>query len=189
MRKSLVMTMVLSLALVAGGCAAKKPRPDASAGSTPATDSAAAAGTGTGGAAAVGAGAGEVTRATPPANDGFAAGPSGELLSKRIVYFDFDRDDLRAADQEIVTAHAKYLVSNPSIRVRLEGHTDERGAREYNIGLGERRAQAVRSALKLQGVAESQLATVSFGEERPAVPGDDEAAWSQNRRVEILYAN
>ena len=75
------------------------------------------------------------------------------------------------------------------MKVRLEGHTDERGTREYNIGLGERRAQAVRRALMLQGVGEAQISTVSFGEERPAVAGDDEAAWAQNRRVEILYAN
>ena len=73
------------------------------------------------------------------------------------------------------------------MKVKLEGNTDERGTREYNIGLGERRAQAVRRALMLQGVAESQIMTVSFGAERPAVEGDDEAAWSKNRRVEVVY--
>jgi peptidoglycan-associated lipoprotein len=186
-RKSALMMLILSVALVAGGCAAKRAKPDTSqASSTPAVDASAA----TAAAATSGAGTpGEVVRVTPPANDGFSAGPSGELLSKRLVYFDFDRDELRAGDQAVVAAHAKYLVSNPSIKVRLEGHTDERGTREYNIGLGERRAQAVRRALMLQGVGEQQLTTVSFGEERPAVPGEDEAAWSQNRRVEILYVN
>ncbi len=76
----------------------------------------------------------------------------------------------------------------PTARVRLEGHTDERGSREYNIGLGERRAQAVRRALLLQGVAEAQITTVSYGEERPAAEGNDEAAYAQNRRVELVYA-
>ncbi len=116
-----------------------------------------------------------------------SAGPSGELLSKRIVYFDFDKSDIRADSQSVVAAHAAYLAKNPSQKVRLEGHADERGSREYNIGLGERRAQAVRRALLLQGVAEAQLSTVSYGEERPAVAGSDEQAYALNRRVEIVY--
>ena len=114
-------------------------------------------------------------------------GPSGELLSKRIVYFDFDRADIRADSQSVVAAHAQYLSKNPAQKVRLEGHADERGSREYNIGLGERRGQAVRRALLLQGVAEVQLATVSYGEERPAAAGSDEQAYALNRRVEIVY--
>jgi len=116
-----------------------------------------------------------------------SAGPSGELLSKRIVYFDFDKSDIRADSQSVVAAHAAYLAKNPAQKVRLEGHADERGSREYNIGLGERRAQAVRRALLLQGVAEAQLSTVSYGEERPAVAGSDEQAYALNRRVEIVY--
>jgi peptidoglycan-associated lipoprotein len=116
-----------------------------------------------------------------------AAGPQGEALSKRVIYFDFDRDEIRPDDAAVVTAHGRYLANNPGIRVRLEGHADERGSREYNIGLGERRAQAVRRALLLQGTTEPQLATVSFGEERPAVAGSDESAWARNRRVEIVY--
>lgn len=87
----------------------------------------------------------------------------------------------------ILQAHGKYLAANPASRVRLEGHTDERGSREYNIGLGEKRAQSVRNVLLLQGGASDQLATVSFGEERPAALGSDEEAWSLNRRVEIAY--
>ena len=83
--------------------------------------------------------------------------------------------------------HAKYLGAHPATRVRLEGHTDERGSREYNIGLGERRAQSVRRALLLQGATDTQISTVSYGEERPAAPGHDEAAWAKNRRVEIVY--
>jgi peptidoglycan-associated lipoprotein len=115
------------------------------------------------------------------------SGPSGELLSKRIVYFDFDSSAIRADSQSVVAAHAQYLAANPSQKVRLEGHADERGSREYNIGLGERRDQAVRRALMLSGVAEVQLATVSYGEERPAAAGSDEQAYALNRRVEIVY--
>ncbi len=114
-------------------------------------------------------------------------GPSGQLLSQRIVYFDFDRAEIRADSQSIVTAHAGFLAKSPNVKVRLEGHADERGSREYNIGLGERRAQAVRRALLLQGVAEAQITTVSYGEERPASAGSDEQAYAQNRRVEIVY--
>ena len=115
-------------------------------------------------------------------------GPSGELLSKRIVYFDFDRAEIGADSQSVVTAHAAFLSKNPNFKVRLEGHADERGSREYNIGLGERRGQAVRRAMMLQGVAEAQLSTVSYGEERPAVSGSDESAYAKNRRVELVYA-
>jgi peptidoglycan-associated lipoprotein len=114
-------------------------------------------------------------------------GPTGELLSKRIVYFDFDRAEIRADSQSVVAAHAAYLAKNPNQKVRLEGHADERGSREYNIGLGERRGQTVRRALALQGVAETQLSTVSYGEERPAAAGSDEQAYAANRRVEIVY--
>jgi peptidoglycan-associated lipoprotein len=104
-----------------------------------------------------------------------------------IVYFDYDRAEIKPEYVPIVTAHAKYLNGGTDRKVRLEGHSDERGSREYNIGLGERRAQAVRRALMLQGVTEAQITTVSYGEERPAVQGSDEAAYSKNRRVELVY--
>jgi peptidoglycan-associated lipoprotein len=104
-----------------------------------------------------------------------------------IIYFDYDRAEIKPEFVPVVTAHAKYLNGNNARKARLEGHSDERGSREYNIGLGERRAQAVRRALLLQGVAESQITTVSYGEERPAVQGGDEAAYSRNRRVEMVY--
>lgn len=114
-------------------------------------------------------------------------GPQEGLLAKRIIYFDLDNSEIRGEGTEIIAAHARHLASTQGLRVRLEGHTDERGSREYNIGLGERRAQAVRRALMLQGAADSQLSTVSYGEERPAAAGSDESAWTQNRRVEIVY--
>jgi peptidoglycan-associated lipoprotein len=118
-----------------------------------------------------------------------ASGPGGQLTAQRIIYFDFDSSDIRNEYVDVIAAHGRYLASNATMRVRLEGHTDERGSREYNIGLGERRAQTVKRALMLQGVQESQIATVSYGEERPAAAGSDEAAWEKNRRVEIVYIN
>jgi peptidoglycan-associated lipoprotein len=104
-----------------------------------------------------------------------------------IVYFDYDRAEIKPEYVPVVAAHAKYLNGNAQRKVRLEGHSDERGSREYNIGLGERRAQAVRRALMLQGVTENQITTVSYGEERPAVAGSDETAYGKNRRVELVY--
>jgi peptidoglycan-associated lipoprotein len=108
-------------------------------------------------------------------------------LARKVIYFDFDKSEIKPEFADIVTAAARNMTGNPKMKLKLEGNTDERGTREYNIGLGERRAQAVRRALMLQGVAESQVTTVSFGAERPAVEGDDEAAWSKNRRVEVVY--
>ena len=108
-------------------------------------------------------------------------------LSKRTVYFEFDRSDIPSEHLETLDAHARYLIQNPGVTIRLEGHADERGSREYNIGLGDRRAQAVRRILLFQGVANDQVKTVSYGEERPAVEGHTEDAYAKNRRVEIVY--
>jgi peptidoglycan-associated lipoprotein len=112
---------------------------------------------------------------------------AGGALARNVIYFDFDKSDIKPEYADVVTAHARNLTTHSNLKLKLEGNTDERGTREYNIGLGERRAQAVRRALMLQGVAESQLTTVSFGAERPAVEGDDEAAWAKNRRVDMVY--
>jgi peptidoglycan-associated lipoprotein len=132
-------------------------------------------------------GAGANAGAAGQNGDDETAGPQAGLLAKRVVYFDFDSSEIKGEGTDIVGAHAKYLASHPTARVRLEGHTDDRGSREYNIGLGERRAQSVRRALLLQGATEAQLSTVSYGAERPAVAGHDETAWSKNRRVEVVY--
>lgn len=109
------------------------------------------------------------------------------LLSKRVIYFDFDRAEIKPEFRDIIRAHSEYLTANPRTRIVLEGHTDERGTREYNMGLGERRANAVRSMMTLQGVASNQIETVSYGEERPVALGHDEESWRLNRRVEIVY--
>lgn len=125
-----------------------------------------------------------------PAATGFQGNPLDDpnsLLSKRVIYFDFDRAEVKPEQRDIIEAHAQYLSANRNLRVVLEGHTDERGSREYNMGLGERRANAVRSLMTLQGASASQVDTVSFGEERPVAMGQDEGSWRLNRRVEIVY--
>jgi peptidoglycan-associated lipoprotein len=172
---------ILAVTVLALGLTAcqkpKQVKPDVAVATT--TDSASTSGIGDAGAA------GGTTTAKPltPQQQALA-----DLQQKSIVYFDFDSSEIRPEYVSVVAAHAGYLVKFPSARVRLEGHTDERGSREYNIGLGERRAQAVRRALMLQGVADAQITTVSYGEERPAVDGSDEAAHAQNRRVELVHA-
>ena len=108
-------------------------------------------------------------------------------LSKRTIYFTLDSSQVQEDFVPIVAAHAQYLVANPSQHIILEGHGDERGSREYNIALGEQRAKAVANMMKIQGVSDSQIDVVSYGEEKPAAFGSDEAAWEQNRRVEIDY--
>jgi peptidoglycan-associated lipoprotein len=172
MRKSLVLMAVLVASLAFAGCS-NKPKPDPNAGANSSQNS--------------GADSGGVNQAQASEEGADAPGPQEGLLAKRTIYFDFDSSEIRGEGADIVAAHAKYLSKNTGMKVRLEGHTDERGSREYNIGLGERRSQAVRRALLLQGAGESQLSTVSYGEERPAAAGSDETAWAKNRRVEIVY--
>ena len=109
------------------------------------------------------------------------------LLSKRVVYFDFDKSEVKAEYRDIVAAHASYLASSSSARVTLESHADERGTREYNLGLGERRGNAVRGVLSAGGARGSQQDVVSYGEERPVCRVSNEDCWWQNRRVEIVY--
>ncbi len=109
------------------------------------------------------------------------------LLSVRIIYFEYDSSDVKSDDRTTVEAHAAYLVENPSTIITLEGHADERGSREYNLALGERRAQTVKRQMTLIGASPDQIRMVSYGEERPAIDDHDEYSWSQNRRVEIIY--
>ncbi len=112
---------------------------------------------------------------------------SDACLRQRVVYFDLDQDALRPEFQAAMGCHAKYLRDRPSSRVSLEGNADERGSREYNLGLGERRGNAVSSALQAQGGSGSQLTVVSYGEERPVCTDSNEDCWARNRRVEIVY--
>ena len=140
---------------------------------------------------AAGAGAGGQSGAVDPrgvsgvAVNGADAAQPGAL--SRIVYFDFDSFEVKPEFATTLEANARYLNANRTRRVNLEGHTDERGGREYNLALGQKRAEAVRRALSLLGVPETQMEAVSFGEEKPAQTGFDEAAFSKNRRVELTY--
>ena len=116
-----------------------------------------------------------------------SASDAALAMRERIVYFDFDSFVIRTEARPIIEAHGRRLRADAKLHVALEGHTDDRGGREYNLGLGQKRADAVRKALSLMGVADSQMEAVSFGKEKPAVPGTSEAAMQENRRVEINY--
>lgn len=108
-------------------------------------------------------------------------------IGQRTVYFAFDSSELREEDMSIIEAHAEFLANHPDQRIRVEGHTDERGSPEYNLALGERRAIAVRRALVVNGVSEDQIRVISYGEENPAELGSSEDAWAKNRRGELVY--
>lgn len=109
-------------------------------------------------------------------------------LSQRVLYFELDSSQIKDNDRDIITVHAEFIAAHPDITIVLEGHADERGSREYNIALGEKRAKTIKQLMTLQGVSEKQIQVISFGEERPVALGHDESAWSLNRRVEILYS-
>ena len=127
------------------------------------------------------------TMDTTSGQEGDMLDDANALISKRVVYFDFDRSDVKDDFRAIVAAHGKYLAADSGASVTLEGHADERGTREYNIALGERRIAAVQRILTLQGASSSQINSISYGEERPAALGHDEDAWSLNRRAEFIY--
>ena len=180
--KSLPVVLVLAVAVLLTGCP-KKPTtpPDAAAGGTqvPATGDQTGAGDATGGTAGAG-GSGVGTATELPGGD-------ADLLARSVIYFDFNSDAVRSDFAAVVSAHGKRIAASGA-RVRLEGHTDERGSAEYNNALGLRRAEAVKRALLLEGAREAQVDTTSFGEQKPAAGGEGEGeqAWSLNRRVEIV---
>lgn len=120
--------------------------------------------------------------------DGSPLNDPNNPLAQRVFYFGYDNTDLSQTDYETLVAHARYLIDNPQLEVIVEGHTDERGSREYNLALAERRAMTVERFMLLQGVAAKQLQVISFGEERPVALGHDDQAWQLNRRVELLYS-
>ena len=166
----------LAMAVLAAACAsneAKKPVSEGSAPATPATAS-------TQGSTA--------TPATASSVEGNPLTDPNNILSKRSVYFDFDSNVIKDEYRGLIQAHARYLVEHPQAHIRIEGNTDERGSREYNLALGQRRADAVKKVMTVLGVPDSRIETVSFGEEKPVAPGHDEASWAQNRRADIKYA-
>ncbi|MBM3366384.1 MAG: peptidoglycan-associated lipoprotein Pal [Betaproteobacteria bacterium] len=119
--------------------------------------------------------------AVDPVND-----PSN-ILSKRSIYFDYDQYTVKEEYRSLVEAHGKFLASNPDRKVIIQGNTDERGGSEYNLALGQKRAEAVRRAMALAGARDSQMEAISFGKEKPKASGSDEAAWMENRRADIVY--
>ncbi|WP_444677726.1 peptidoglycan-associated lipoprotein Pal [Halomonas sp. E19] len=171
------LAVALSLALVAG-CSSTGGSRDGSMDGT-------RTGTGSGVAGSGVAGSGQVG-GTGISGDRAGQQADGRIPDVRVIYFDFDRDNIRPEFESVLVSHARYLRSSGA-RVVLQGHTDERGTREYNMALGERRANSVKRFLEVQGVSPSQLEVVSYGEERPAVSGNNEAAYSQNRRVVFAY--
>ena len=140
----------------------------------------------TGDSAKTGRGSGADSNAVRPLTDTHGALPAGEGELGATIRFEYDSAEIKAEYQPIISSEGKQLAANRHLQLRLEGNTDERGSAEYNIALGERRAQAVKKALLLVGAIDSQLTTLSYGEERPLADGHDEAAWTQNRRVEIV---
>jgi peptidoglycan-associated lipoprotein len=130
---------------------------------------------------------GQTNQVTPVVVDPAGMSPGGPANVARIIYFDYDSFVIKPESQSVVEAHARFMRANPRRQVAIEGHTDERGGREYNLALGQKRSEAVRRALSLLGVPDAQVEAVSFGKEKPAMPGSDEASWAQNRRAEIVY--
>ena len=110
------------------------------------------------------------------------------ILSKRSVYFDYDKFDIKAEYKDLVAAHAKFLVNNRQFKMLIQGNTDERGSREYNVALGQKRADAIKQMLIMLGAREEQVESVSLGEEKPKNAGQNEAAWAENRRGDMLYS-
>jgi peptidoglycan-associated lipoprotein len=131
------------------------------------------------------------TTTSPTTQPAITANPLTDpknVLSKRSVYFDFDSNAVKDEFRGLIQAHARYMVDKKDTRIRVEGNCDERGSREYNLALGQRRAESVKKVMTVLGVQDGRIETVSFGEEKPAAPSHDEAAWAQNRRGDIKYA-
>ena len=166
---------IYSLAIVAliAGCSSGTKLND-----TPVVDRSGGAGQGSSGAAS------GVAPVTIDPNAATAQGPVGVA---RIVYFDYDSYTLKPEYQSLIDGHARFLKANPQRRISIEGHTDERGGREYNLALGQKRSEAVRRSLNLLGISDNQVEAVSFGKEKPAATGSGESVWAQNRRAEITY--
>jgi peptidoglycan-associated lipoprotein len=130
----------------------------------------------------------DVTGTKPGADAGSPLKDPKNILSKRSIYYDYDKFDVKDEYRGLVEAHAKYLRENPSARMLIQGNTDERGSREYNVGLGQRRSDGVKRMMTLLGARENQIESVSLGEEKPQDGGHSESAWSKNRRSDILYS-
>ena len=177
--KQISVLLFLSLVLLLAGCSGNKTKPDDAMGTSGIEDG-----------EPIDVGAEEYSSSGLDEDGSVILDPLDDPASDlfvRTIYFDYDSSDIREDSMLIVREHGKYLSSNPDRLVRLEGHADERGTREYNLALGEERAKGVREVLLLEGAQEEQIEIVSFGEERPAVDGTDDSALQLNRRVEVVY--
>ena len=168
--------LYVAIALVAAACASneKKDAPvtDRSSGAQPAQPS---------------TGSSTARPSTDTAVRGNPLTDPNNILSKRSVYFDFDSNAVKDEYRGLIQAHARYMVDHRDARVRIEGNCDERGSREYNLALGQRRAEAVKKIMTVLGASDSRIETISYGEEKPAAMGHDESSWAQNRRADIKY--
>jgi peptidoglycan-associated lipoprotein len=171
--KTLTLSIASSLAVLLSGCASEQ----INEASSPQSNSRAPQ-------------AASQSPASALASRSLAANPQpdpGNMLAKRSVYYDFDQYDFKSEYRPIVEAHAAYLRSHAAASLRIEGNADERGSREYNLALGQRRADSVKRALQLMGIAEERIETISWGEEKPSPMGHDESVWAQHRRSDITY--
>ncbi len=167
----------LGLAVLAAACASQTPKHE-----VPVSES---------GAGTPSTAAGATSTTTPAQPSNVAGNPlhdPNNILSKRSVYFDFDSNVVKDDYRGLIQAHARYIMDHPDARVRIEGNCDERGSREYNLALGQRRAEAVKKIMTVLGAPDSRIETTSFGEEKPVALGHDEASWAKNRRADIRYA-
>ena len=181
-----ILISVIAFALL-GACStvklSDKAPPVEDRNSSAASSSGASSSSGSSGSASKSAGASSASSASAvdPVND-----PSN-ILSKRSIYFDYDQYTVKEEYRSLVEAHGKFLASNPDRKVIIQGNTDERGGSEYNLALGQKRAEAVRRAMALAGARDSQMEAISFGKEKPKASGSDESAWMENRRADIVY--
>jgi len=168
----------LGLAVLAAACASQTPKQEAPVSERSGT-TAPSATTGPGS---------TTTPAQSASIEGNPLHDPNNILSKRSVYFDFDSNAVKDEYRGLIQAHARYMDDHAATRVRIEGNCDERGSREYNLALGQRRAEAVKKIMTVLGVPDSRIETTSFGEEKPVATGHDEASWAKNRRADIRYA-
>ncbi len=178
------MRNLLFVALIAAALVGCSTTPTTEA---PVVDKTGAAAAGAAGAQTTGAGAGGVSGAATGSASSALRDPNN-ILSKRSVYFDYDSFVVKDEYKPLVEAHARWLQAHSDARMTIQGNTDERGSREYNIALGQKRADALKRMMVLLGARDGQIETVSFGKEKPKNPGHDEAAWAENRRDDIVYA-
>jgi len=168
------LALYIALAILAAACASKEAKEETPVADKSTNVPATQAQTG-----------GNMVKPAQPAQP--VTGIPDQLLAKRSVYFDFDSNAVKDEYRGMIQAHSRFLSDNRDKKVRIEGNCDERGSREYNLALGQRRAEAVKKIMVVLGVADNRIETVSYGEEKPVAMGHDEAAWAQNRRADIKY--